>query len=110
MKTPRSRATPEERQEASDLTRFLGVFFDRYMSEGKPVPPEVHPMRFLSEMAEKAPKRALIGVRMAVADCVEMAAHWTDEKVQEADATLKTEGALSLTEVRQHIAAIRAKR
>ena len=97
-----------DRQELSDLTDFLGAFFDRYMTDGKPVPPEFHPVRVLSQMIEKSPKRALMGVRMAVADCIELASIWTAERVQEADDELTTAGTLSLTEVRSRFAARKA--
>ena len=59
-------------EEVRELSKFLGMFFERYMTDGKPIPPEVHPLRVLSEMAERAPQRALLGVKMAIGDCIEM--------------------------------------
>lgn len=78
--------------EGRELMEFLGFFFDKYMTDGKPVPPDVHPLKFVREMADRAPKRALLGLKMAVADCLEASAHWDAEQVRQADAALRDAG------------------
>lgn len=71
------------------------------MAGGKPVSPEIHPLNVLREMAEKSPKRAAIGLRIAVADCLEMSLPWTSIQVAEADNILRTEGVVTLSDLRQ---------
>ena len=88
-------------EEVRELSKFLGMFFERYMTDGKPIPPEVHPLRVLSEMAERAPQRALLGVKMAIGDCIEIARHWSSDRVKEADIALRAEGAPTLSEIRR---------
>jgi hypothetical protein len=89
--------TPEGRE----LMEFLGFFFDKYMTDGKPIPPEVHPLKFVRKMAERAPKRALLDLKMAVADCIEASVHWQSEQASQADAALRDAGAVTLSEMRR---------
>ena len=46
-------------------------------------------------------KRDLIGMRMAVNDCIEQSSHWGVEAVIAADAALRQRGILTLSEVRR---------
>lgn len=87
--------------EGRELMEFLGFFFDQYMAEGKPVPPEVHPLKFVREMAERAPTRALLGLKMAVADCIECSTHWHADQVKQADTALRDAGIVTLSEMRR---------
>lgn len=87
-------------QEAQELSAFLGHFFDRYMTDGTPIPSEIHPLNVMREMAERSPKRALLGLKMAIGDCLEMARGWPPEQVQEADDALRSEGIVTLSELR----------
>jgi hypothetical protein len=103
LEAPGSSVTEQERREARDLLRFLEVFFDNYMSEGRPVPPEIHPMRLLAEIAAQSPRQALLGAKIAVADCIEMSLHWSPEQVRSADSVLRTAGAPTLTDMRRRI-------
>jgi hypothetical protein len=80
---------------------FLGFFFDRHMAAGKPIPPEVHPLKFVREMAKRAPRRALLGLKMAVADCIESSTHWHADRLKQADAALRDAGIVTLSEMRR---------
>jgi hypothetical protein len=85
----------------AELAAFLNVFFDHYMACGRAVPSEVHPLNVLREAGKKSPKRAEIGLRMAVADCLEMSLPWTSSQVAEADKLLGSNGVITLSELRQ---------
>jgi hypothetical protein len=87
--------------EGQELARFLGFFVDRYVYAGRPIPPEIHPLRFVNEMAEKAPGRALSGLKIAVGDCIEMSFLWSYTQVNEADEALRANGIVTLTEIRR---------
>ena len=87
--------------EFEELAAFLTFFFDNYMTAGEPIPPEVHPLRVLLQTAERAPKRALIGLKMALGDCLELAAHWPPQKVKAADDALRDRDLLTLSELRR---------
>lgn len=84
-----------------ELTVFLGLFFDRYMANGKPTSPDIHPLNVLHQMKAKSPKKAETGLRMAVADCLAMTAPWTTEQVLEADGFLGSNGAITLSDLKQ---------
>jgi hypothetical protein len=84
-----------------ELTSFLNVFFDRYMAGGKPVSPEVHPLNVLREVGKKSPRKAEIGLRMAIADCIEMSVPWTSTQVAEADRVLSSNGVITLSELKR---------
>jgi hypothetical protein len=71
------------------------------MTDGKPVPPEVHPLRVLREMTKKSPKRALLGLKMAIGDCLESSRHWSPDQVAAADDALRADGAVTLSEMRR---------
>jgi len=88
---------------AEELASFLGIFFDCYMADGGPVPPDGHPLHALRQMTKKDPKRALAELKMAVRDCLEASAQWGPEKVAEADAILDAGGAITLTEMRRRL-------
>jgi hypothetical protein len=87
--------------ETDDLTAFLGFFFENFMTDGASVPSEVHPLNFLREMAVRAPKRALLGLRMAIGDCIESSAHWSTQEVKEADDALRARAIPTLSEMRR---------
>lgn len=87
--------------EAQELARFVGFFYDRYMNAGRRFPPEVHPLRFVSEMAEKSPGQALSGLKMAVGDCIEMTSRWNCTRVEELDEALRSNGIITLSEIRR---------
>src|SRR4030095_4003101 len=92
---------PSDNITSDELTAFLGNFFDRYMSDGKPVPPDIHPVDVLSKMKVKSAKRAELGLRMTVADCLEMTSPWTPAQVAEADSFLNSMRAISLSDLRR---------
>ncbi|MCC8935353.1 hypothetical protein H8A99_02275 [Bradyrhizobium sp. Arg68] len=83
-----------------ELTAFLAVFFDHYMARGRSVPPEIHPLNVLRETGKKSPKKAEIGLRMAVTDCLEMSLPWTSSQVAEADRVLDSNGVITLSALR----------
>jgi hypothetical protein len=84
-----------------ELTVFLGLFFDRYMTNGNPTSPDIHPVNVLRQMKVKSSKKAETGLRMAVADCLEMTAPWTAEQIREADRFFGLNGAVTLSELKQ---------
>jgi hypothetical protein len=84
-----------------ELTIFLGFFFDRYMAGGKLVSPDVHPLNVLRKIEAQSPKKAVIGLKMAVADCLEMSLPWTPTQVTEADSFLSSKGAVTLSDLRR---------
>ena len=87
--------------EGRELMEFLGFFFDQYVAEDKPIPPEVHPLKFVHDMAERAPVRAHPGLKMAVADCIESSIHWHADRVKQADTALRDAGIVTLSEMRR---------
>ena len=91
--------TTKATDETHELTAFLEFLFDNYMADG--VSPEVHPAKFVRELAERAPKRALLGLRMAIGDCIEASASWPAQKVKEADDALRARGIATLSEMRR---------
>jgi hypothetical protein len=86
--------------ETEELTAFLEFYFDHFMAHGD-VPPGRHPAKITRERAERAPKQALLGVRMAVGDCIEDSARWPAHKVKDADEALRAHGIPSLSEMRR---------
>lgn len=87
--------------EMDDLSAFLGFFFENFMANDASVPPEVHPLKFVRETAVRAPKRALLGLRMAIGDCIESSVHWSVQQVKEADDALRARGIATLSEMRR---------
>jgi hypothetical protein len=87
--------------EFQELAEFLGVFFDRYMTGGQPHAAEVHPLTALCEITERSPKKALDGLRMAIDDCIDMAAKWPPERVREVDEALQLAGVVTVSELRR---------
>jgi hypothetical protein len=85
----------------NELAAFLKVFFDHYMAGGKPVSPAVHPLNVLLEVSKKSPKKAEIGLRMAVADCLKMSLPWTSTRVAEANSVLSSNGVITLSDLRR---------
>jgi hypothetical protein len=83
-----------------ELKAFVGFFFDRYMARG-PVVAKLHPLNALKSIAVSAPKKALTGLRMATNDCVEAASPWTPAQVREADAALRAQNIVTLSELRR---------
>lgn len=82
------------------LKGFLGHFVDRYMAINTEMPPEHHPIAVLAKMEAAAPKRAHQGLVMAINDCLEMSAHFTQADVKTADANLNQAGLPTLSALR----------
>lgn len=90
-----------DEQESHELSAFLGFFFDHYVANGRPNPPETHPLNVLRQIAERAPKRAFAGLKMAIGDLIEATSHWSPEQVKEADDVLRAAGIVTLSELRR---------
>ncbi len=50
-------------------------------------------------MAERAPKRAMLGLKMTIGDCIETARPWTPGQMKEVDEALRAERILTWSEL-----------
>ena len=87
--------------ELNELADFLGFFVDTFVNADGHIGPEVHPLTFVNQMMATAPKRVLSGLKMAVGDCLESSDHWSPDKVQETDASMRAAGVVTLSEMRR---------
>lgn len=85
--------------EFKELKSFLCAFMD--LAEGRSAVDVSQLSTAMDEMEQRAPKRALAGLRMAVNDCVEMSSDWSAERVKSIDAAMAGAGALTLSEARR---------
>jgi hypothetical protein len=90
--------SPELEAEYLSLKAFFRVFIEYETSES--IPLDIHPLTMLDELERKAPKRALLGLKMAINDCVEMASDWQPSKVSQLDDALRLAGIITLSAVR----------
>jgi hypothetical protein len=82
------------RPDYAELKAFFSFFVERFLRKAD-LPPELHPVAVLEAQEERAPARALAGLRMAVNDCMEMSSHWPPAQVAALDAELSACGSAS---------------
>jgi hypothetical protein len=95
----KSKMTQEEYQ---SLKLFLQIYSDQYFALNiAGLLPEEHPIAILESFEKKSMAQARKGLEITVNDMVEMTEDWRPSQVAAFDAELKSQGAMTLTEVRQ---------
>jgi hypothetical protein len=88
----------EPELEYAKMKEFLSFYVARYFNlEG--LPAEKHPIASLEALEKTSMKKALIGLRMAIWDCVEMSKHLDRAEVEKFDALLKSQHVITLSDL-----------
>jgi hypothetical protein len=90
----------EPELEYAAMKDFLSFYVEQYFSLER-MPPDTHPIACLEALEKTSMKKALIGLRMAIRDCVEMSGHFDQAEVEKLDAQLKRRGIVTLSDLRK---------
>jgi hypothetical protein len=88
----------EPQLEYAKMKEFLSLYVARYFNL-EDLPAEKHPIASLEALEKKSMKKALIGLRMAIRDCVEMSKHFDRAEIEKFDAQLKSQHMLTLSDL-----------
>lgn len=88
--------TEKPETDYESLKAFLAFYSERYFGLSS-LPPEIWPINVLEAMEKKNKKAAVMGLRQAVNDCVEMSFDLEHAEVEGLDAELRSYGIVTLS-------------